>query len=495
MADKKKATAKPDDMATASPSDDTQKTRPDDAEKVTIEDAQDAPNLRDPLLMPDETAAETAADLPDATEPGPDTPNRRDPLIMPEPAGSDSKTMPSEPAGSDYKTAQSEPEAAKDKSVMHSSVPPVPPSSKPKTDKAGAAKKPDAPEKVVERVIERRRGFLPALLGGILAAALGFFAARADLLDPILPEALKTPDPTVSITALRDDLTAQGAEVGDLRSDLDALAIPDQGALDAAIADVAGRIDPLSDRLDSVASRLDQIDARLEPLDTRLTELEKQPLSQGVSQGAIEAYERELAALQSSVADQRAEMEALVEQARSIEAEARANEQQASVAAQQATSRTAVAQLRAALDSGRPYADLLQTLERNGVDVPENLNDAAQDGVATMAALHTDFPPAARNALAAARVQGEPGSRSFGAFLQRQLGARSVAPREGDDPDAILSRAEAALTKGDLSRALDEIADLPDVAKPPLAEWTDRAQTRLSAIRAADDLAQSLNSN
>jgi len=67
-----------------------------------------------------------------------------------------------------------------------------------------------------------------------------------------------------------------------------------------------------------------------------------------------------------------------------------------------------------------------------------------------------------------------------------------VAPREGDDADAILSRAEAAVRSGDLDAALSELSGLPDVAKSALSEWQSRAQTRLEAKTAADGLVQQL---
>ena len=78
--------------------------------------------------------------------------------------------------------------------------------------------------------------------------------------------------------------------------------------------------------------------------------------------------------------------------------------------------------------------------------------------------------------------------------MQRQLGARSVEPRAGDDPDAILSRAEAAVSTGQLQQALDELAALPDAAKPALADWIDSAQRRIAAKQAATALMQSQSS-
>ena len=80
-------------------------------------------------------------------------------------------------------------------------------------------------------------------------------------------------------------------------------------------------------------------------------------------------------------------------------------------------------------------------------------------------------------------------------LLKRQLGARSVTPREGEDTDAILSRAEAALRAGDLGTALSEMEALPDVAKDAMDGWLQSAAARKSAQDAADALSTSLNSN
>ena len=86
-------------------------------------------------------------------------------------------------------------------------------------------------------------------------------------------------------------------------------------------------------------------------------------------------------------------------------------------------------------------------------------------------------------------------SGDWRAFLQRQLEVRSVAPRDGDDADAILSRAEAALINGQLDLALSELATLPEPAAAAMADWTATAAARQAAVTAADTLAQSLNTN
>jgi hypothetical protein len=70
------------------------------------------------------------------------------------------------------------------------------------------------------------------------------------------------------------------------------------------------------------------------------------------------------------------------------------------------------------------------------------------------------------------------------------LNARSLEPREGDDPDAVLSRVEAAARAGDIAAALAEIEALPEVAREPLADWIDRAEAHRAAQAALQDYLQ-----
>lgn len=340
------------------------------------------------------------------------------------------------------------------------------------------------PPAPTEKVIVKRGGFVPALIGGVVAAILGFAAAKTDVLEPYLPAALKSGSSTAAIEAQLADqakaLAALKAEIAAAKPDLSPITAQAQSAAETAtaaetaVAELKQAVAPLSDRLAA--------------LDTRLTAVEKRPLTEGAAPEAVAAYERELTAMKDSLSAQRAEVEKMV-------ADARATEARAAEAAQLAANRTALAELRAALDSGAGYENLLTELRSGGVTVPDALAATAKDGVVTLAALRDGFAPAARDALAAARAQAKGTDRSLTAFLQRQLGARSVAPREGADPDAILSRAEAALTAGNLSAALTEVDSLPEAARAALADWSALAHLRANAIAAADTLAQSLNTN
>ena len=141
------------------------------------------------------------------------------------------------------------------------------------------------------------------------------------------------------------------------------------------------------------------------------------------------------------------------------------------------------------MDSGAPYASALPEL--GGADLPPVLVDNAAVGLPTVAGLADSFPEAARTALEAAlrANMGESWTDRVSSFLRSQTGLRSLTPREGNDPDAVLSRAEAALTQGRVAEAITELAAMPEAGKPALADWLALAQTRVDAEAAVAALA------
>jgi len=200
--------------------------------------------------------------------------------------------------------------------------------------------------------------------------------------------------------------------------------------------------------------------------------------------------------LQASVAAAREEAEAAATRAAELqrEAEARAEEAAARAAAEaQAAARAeALASLDAALERGIGFGPILDKLAAYA-DIPPALAENS-DGVASMSDLRAAFVPAAREALDAAlkaTVDDDPAAR-LEAFLRTQVGYRSLAPKEGDDPDAVLSRAEADLEAGDLAATLAEIETLPEAGRAEMADWAATARTRLDATQAAASLSETI---
>lgn len=329
-------------------------------------------------------------------------------------------------------------------------------------------------------VTVQKVGFLPLVLGGAVAAALGFGAAMV---------AFPRDD-----DALAAAVAAQSGRIQTIEGQIAGLpAAPDLAPLEQGVAGAEAGLQTLRDDLQQ----------EIAALDSRLTALERMPSEGGtLAEAAIASYEAELDALREDFAAQQSRMQALVDDAAArldaARTEAATVEQDAVAAAQAATARAALSRVQAALDSGSPFTGALADLSlASGIAVPAPLTAAASEGVPTMAALQNAFAPAARDALATARAAGltdEDGGR-IGAFLRSQFDVRSVTPQAGSGPDAILSRAEAALRDNRLTDALAEIETLPDVARAAMTDWIAAAQVRAEATAAAERLSQTLNEN
>jgi hypothetical protein len=114
--------------------------------------------------------------------------------------------------------------------------------------------------------------------------------------------------------------------------------------------------------------------------------------------------------------------------------------------------------------------------------------------VPSLQSLRSTYPDAARAALDAA-LRANPGdswTERLSVFLRGQTGARSLTPREGTDPDAVLSRAEAALAAGTLDTALTELDTLPQAGKDAMSTWLTQATQRQQAIAAVTALSASV---
>ncbi len=343
-----------------------------------------------------------------------------------------------------------------------------------------------APEPVV---VQRKGGFVPMVLGGLVAGGIGYGAAT------YLPEYLNgdAPDPLASVESAQSELQS---DVAALSADVSALAAT------PAVPDLSSDVADLSTRLTDISDQIATLEASATQINDRITVLEKRPLTEVVAPEAIAAYNAELQALRDSVAAQLDDVTNVADAARAeittAKEQAAALEQSAVDAARLGAAQSALNSIAAALASGGGYADTLAVLQENSdIAVPDILTENATDGVPTQAALQEQFPDLARAALAAARVDAprEEGESGLGAFFRSQLNVRSLSPQEGSGPDAVLSRAEAAVKTGAISDALEEIAALPSSAKDILAPWVNQANTRADAQRAAADMAAQLSQN
>lgn len=342
---------------------------------------------------------------------------------------------------------------------------------------------PSDPEPIVERPVPAQdrssAGFIPLLLGGVAAGAIGYGIATYFPMNASAGDELSA------------QITAQADQIAALEAQIAAIPAPDMSALETQIADTAdatrGQITDLSQILS------DQLSA----LDARLLEVEKRPSADGtLSDTALAAYQRELEDLRADLEAQQANVMSAAAQAEADLAAAREEasqlEQAALAQAEAAAARAALNRVVAAVETGVPFADALADLD--AADIPDALSAAAETGVATTSQLSEDFPAAARVALATARAEGvSDDAGGLGGFLRSQFDVRSTAPREGSGPDAVLSRAEAAVKEGRTADALAELEALPEVARAELTDWTARATQRADVLNAIATLSETYN--
>lgn len=330
-----------------------------------------------------------------------------------------------------------------------------------------------APETNAQQTQSAGAGFLPLLLGGVVAGTIGYGVAT------YFPMNDGSVDVSVQMQAQADQLAALEAKLADIPA-------VDLSGVEAQIASVG----------DQAAALSGAIDTNFADLDARLTEVEKRPGADGtLSDTALAAYQRELEQLRADLEIQQATVMSTVAQAETdlaaARAEAEALEQEALASAEAAASLAALNRVSTAIETGAPFADALGDL---GGDLPAALSSAAENGVATTAELTSDFPAAARAALATARAEGvSDESGGLGGFLRNQFDVRSTAPQEGSSPDAVLSRAEAAIKEGRVADALAEIEALPEVARAEMTDWTAQATERADVLDAVATLSETYN--
>jgi hypothetical protein len=345
---------------------------------------------------------------------------------------------------------------------------------------------------------ERRGGFVPLLLGGVIAAGIGYGATYMGWLPTAGDD-----DGGAIATALEQQssaLAALQAQVTELANA--APATPEPAQVD---------LSPVLDEIAALTARVDSTAGTITALAERVSVIEDRPIFSGDidadAAAAVEAaqeLEAELTAQREAAAARAAELQAEVEAAAQAAEQAAAEaaeaiaaaEAEAAAAAVRAQTEAALVTLRAALETGEPYDTALATIAETA-EIPEGLSANADAGVPTLEALQAAYPPLARAALPVAlqETAGDGMGDRLGAFVMGQIGGRAVEPREGDDPDAVLSRVEAAVRSGDLPAALSEIAALPQGARDVLAPWVADVEARAAAVEGLAALTETVSGN
>ena len=355
----------------------------------------------------------------------------------------------------------------------------------------------DAPAEIKQGDLkERKSPLVPMVLGGVLSGAIGFGAASYYFMNKPSDAAQALVLVQVKLDEQQAKLGSVGAEVGNLSAALD--------GVESTVSDkVSGLAQTVVQKDSELTDAIDGVSKSIADFETRLTALEKRPIAEagGMTGEAAAAYERELRTMRDLLETQRSSIEELAAEATArIEGVAQlaaTAEQAAENTAKLTKVRVAVSQLQSALDNGGAFEATIANLTEADVDIPPAIAEAAKGGVPTLLDLQEGYPAAARAGLAASvkAATGDGTMDRLGSFFRSQVGARSLEPREGDDPDAVLSRAEAALGAGDTANAILLIGALPEEGQVAMADWVSKADVRVKAVEAVRALADSLNGN
>jgi hypothetical protein len=325
----------------------------------------------------------------------------------------------------------------------------------------------------------RRRGvFVAVLLGGLLAGAIGFAAAQYFGNDrwPFN----KGVSATEELAAV---VAEQNTRIDALQNDIARLSQTVSGLPERTVTDA------LSASQEEAAKTVASLANTISGLDQRIADLEMRPVADGSGNAdAVAAYKKELEAMRAMFQQQLDRVQAVQEQASKVQLSAEEIARKAAI-------RDALGQIEAAAGSGLPFGDALAILSDAGATVPQALALRAGRGIVSFARLQAAFPDAARAALdAATRAEVQAGTTSkLTAFLRTRLGARSLQPRQGDDADAVLSRAQAALRNGDIGGALAELQALPPEGLAKMRSWMDLANSRIDAMAEIATLRANVN--
>lgn len=443
--------------------DTAQDTAPDPTPDVPDTDMSKTSLSEGPAQMGEDTGGtgedtqDTAAEV-DA-QPDPEVTSSAEPVV--------SQSAPVADAGSVPEAVESPTETPAD--TMAEAATETPPNADP-TPLTAPPAPPAAPEK--------RGGFFPMLLGGAVAAGLGYGTHYV--------QTSTAPD-----TGADTEIAALQAELAQVR----ALAEqePDLSALEDRIAALAPAdpvapvdIAPLQAELDALRAQI----AALPDMSAMQAEIDALRNAPQVDLTPIEQALSSLDAAYAPVPDQIAALQQDMDALRDL---ATAEVAAAEAAVDAALASAGLDRIRAALVTGAPFEDAVAQVAQSGADVPAALTEAA-GGVQTVEMLQDSYGAAARAAIAASlqSAPAESATEKLGNFFRAQIGARSLAPRDGDDADAVTSRAGAAVADGDLPAALEELAALPEAGRAAMSDWLGAVETRLNAVAALDALQASI---
>lgn len=325
----------------------------------------------------------------------------------------------------------------------------------------------------------------PQLPAG-LAPVAEFFAPQAASDNDLRLNALEDAQRSFEnrVMARMQDLEASNRSLADQIEDLESrpsasggsVSAADFARLDAAIDNLRGQVADLAARVQTGngSSASPELQSALEQARRDLVLLRNEVAALTQSQSELDAE------LSSTTTDLETRLSLATANIQDVT-------QVAEIRIGTAQNRQLFVELERALDSGDPFVALMNNAE---IDLPQALAGVADTGVSTLVELQSEFPDLAYAAIRAdiAASAGENALGRVGAFFRQQVATRSLEPIEGVTTDAILSRMDFALSRGELERVTQEASGLPFSALSVLTPWLDRVTERVGAVRALQTL-------
>jgi len=342
--------------------------------------------------------------------------------------------------------------------------------------------------------VHARSHAVSAVIGAAIVAAIVAGAWLAGYLPP--HRTALSPGAAASNSAAIDAIVAR---LNDIQGELRAQPRTQQSdaATAAHIAATDAKTKSLDDSLAALNRRLDEIAAASQSAAKAAAAAQAaaetaQSASQGANQSASQAA--------TQTAAQKRDLDALASRIAALESAVKGLSQTAahpaptSAAADRAARSTVVAEaLRATVERGAPYQAELAAVQALGVapNATAPLQSFAATGIPSAAALGrelADLTPALQRA-----TETESGDTGFldrlEAHAQHLVRITPVDAPAGNEPSAVVARIEADADRADIAAALNDIAALPDAAKPLAADWAAKAKAREAAIAASRQIA------
>lgn len=329
------------------------------------------------------------------------------------------------------------------------------------------------------------------LLGGVAVAG----AVLGTVLTYLLANALPLPARGPDVPDLTPALTAQGEKLDALSSTVTTLqdsTTRTQVSLDATIAQLDSGLATLTQSVEDVRAAIPELPppVDLAPLENQLRTLKAQvdAIAAGASGADAGAIAESIASLETGIASVTTRLNGIDSTVSSLRTDLDAARTTLSEHIESALPNEVgpalklpliLSGLEGAFATGRPFRAELETLASVLPDfvVPPTLTAAAPTGLIRPDALYQKFETALPEILAARDAANTDWTQSAIDWAKSVLALRPAEEMEGDSPEAVVSRLEAAMERRDYTTALTLLEALP-------AAMQDKATLVATDIRA-----------